>query len=69
MRSAITDDGRAPLSASGIKLLRAFAQTAPLWEFIYLTYSSWVHRAAYILKNQEDPPGGATTPRVALLGL
>jgi hypothetical protein len=34
-------------------LLRALAQTASLWEPIYLTYS-WVHRAAHILKNEED---------------
>jgi hypothetical protein len=34
-------------------LVRALAQTAPLWEPIYLTYS-WVHRAARILKNEED---------------
>jgi hypothetical protein len=34
-------------------LLRALAHTAPLWEPIYLTYS-WVHRAAHILKNEEN---------------
>ena len=34
-------------------LLGALAHTAPLWEPIYLTYS-WVHRAAHILKNEED---------------
>jgi hypothetical protein len=34
-------------------LLRALAHTAPLWEPIYLTYC-WVHRAAHILKNEED---------------
>jgi len=34
-------------------LSRALAQTASLWEPIYLTYS-WVHRAAHILKNEED---------------
>jgi hypothetical protein len=27
--------------------------TAPLWEPIYLTYS-WVHKAAHILKIEED---------------
>ena len=51
----------------GRMLLRALTQTSQLWEPIYLTYSSWVHRAAHILKNQEDPPGGATTPRVPIL--
>src|SRR5215218_3054060 len=34
-------------------LVRALTHTAPLWEPIYLTYS-WVHRAAHILKNEED---------------
>jgi hypothetical protein len=34
-------------------LVRALAHTAPLWPPIYLTYS-WVHRAAHILKNEED---------------
>jgi hypothetical protein len=34
-------------------LVRALAHTAPLWEPIYLTYSG-VHRAAHILKNEED---------------
>jgi hypothetical protein len=34
-------------------LVRALAHTAALWEPIYLTYS-WVHRAAHILKNEED---------------
>jgi hypothetical protein len=34
-------------------LLRALAHTSQLWEPIYLTYS-WVHRAAHILKNEED---------------
>jgi hypothetical protein len=34
-------------------LVRALAHTASLWEPIYLTYS-WVHRAARILKNEED---------------
>jgi hypothetical protein len=34
-------------------LVRALAQTAPLWPPIRLTYS-WVHRAAHILKNEED---------------
>lgn len=34
-------------------LLRALAHTAALWEPIYLTYW-WVHRAARILKNEED---------------
>lgn len=34
-------------------LVRALAHTAPLWEPIYLTYS-WVHRAAHILKNEEN---------------
>lgn len=33
--------------------MRALAQTAPLWPPIRLSYS-WVHRAAYILKNEED---------------
>lgn len=33
-------------------LVRALAQTAPLWEPIRLCYS-WVHRAARILKNEE----------------
>ena len=33
--------------------MRALAHTAPLWEPIYLTYS-WVHKAAHILKNEED---------------
>jgi hypothetical protein len=36
-------------------LLRALTQTSQLWEPIYLTYS-WVHRAAHILKNEEDLP-------------
>ena len=84
VRSAITDDGRPLLSASGIKLherieaihasiervgkkgelprelerlrrmlVRALAQTTTLWEPIRLCYS-WVHRAARILKNEED---------------
>jgi hypothetical protein len=35
-------------------LVRALAHTAALWEPIYLTYSSWVHKAAHILKNEED---------------
>jgi hypothetical protein len=35
-------------------LVRALTHTAVLWEPIYLTYSSWVHRAAHILKNEED---------------
>jgi hypothetical protein len=35
-------------------LVGALAHTAPLWEPIYLTYSSWVHRAAHILKNEEN---------------
>jgi hypothetical protein len=34
-------------------LVRALAHTAALWEPIYLTYS-WVHRAAHILKNEEN---------------
>jgi len=34
-------------------LSRALAQTAPLWEPIYLAYS-WIHRAAHILANEED---------------
>ena len=34
-------------------LVRALSHTAPLWEPIYLTYS-WIHRAAHILKNEED---------------
>jgi hypothetical protein len=34
-------------------LVRALAQTAPLWPPIRLSYS-WVHRAAHILKNEED---------------
>lgn len=34
-------------------LVRALAHTAPLWEPIYLTYS-WVHKAAHILKNEEN---------------
>jgi len=34
-------------------LVRALAHTAPLWEPIYLTYC-WVHRAAHILKNEEN---------------
>ncbi len=34
-------------------IVGALAHTAPLWEPIYLTYS-WVHRAAHILKNEED---------------
>ena len=34
-------------------LVRALSHTAPLWPPIYLTYS-WVHRAAHILKNEED---------------
>ncbi|MDP9409542.1 MAG: hypothetical protein M3P70_03410 [Actinomycetota bacterium] len=34
-------------------LVGALAHTAPLWEPIYLTYS-WVHRAAHILKNEEN---------------
>jgi hypothetical protein len=34
-------------------LFRALAHIAPLWEPIFLTYS-WVHRAAHILKNEED---------------
>jgi len=34
-------------------LVRALAQTAPLWPPIRLTYS-WVHRAAHILKNEDD---------------
>ena len=33
--------------------MRALAHTAPLWEPIYLTYC-WVHRAAHILKNEEN---------------
>lgn len=33
--------------------MRALSHTAPLWEPIYLTYS-WIHRAAHILKNEED---------------
>ncbi len=33
-------------------LVRALAQTAPLWPPIRLAYS-WVHRAAHILKNEE----------------
>ena len=33
-------------------LVRALAQTAPLWEPIRLCYW-WVHRAARILKNEE----------------
>ena len=33
-------------------LVRALAQTAPLWEPIRLCYS-WVHQAARILKNEE----------------
>jgi hypothetical protein len=34
-------------------LVRALAQTSPLWEPIRLSYS-WVHRAAHILANEED---------------
>ena len=34
-------------------LLRALAQTAPLWPPIYLSYS-WVHRAAHVLSNEES---------------
>lgn len=34
-------------------LARALAQTSKLWEPIYLTYC-WVHKAAHILKNEED---------------
>lgn len=34
-------------------LSRALTHTASLWEPIYLTYS-WVHRAAHLLKNEED---------------
>jgi hypothetical protein len=34
-------------------LVRALAHTAPLWPPVNLTYS-WVHRAAHILKNEED---------------
>jgi len=34
-------------------LMRALAQTAPLWPPIRLLYS-WVHRAAHILTNEED---------------
>lgn len=33
--------------------MRALARTAPLWKPIRLCYS-WVHRAARILKNEED---------------
>jgi hypothetical protein len=33
-------------------LVRALAQTAPLWPPIRLSYS-WVHRAAHILNNEE----------------
>ena len=36
-------------------LERGLAQTAPLWPPIRLCYS-WVHRAARILKNEEDLP-------------
>jgi hypothetical protein len=34
-------------------LVRALAQTAPLWPPIRLSYS-WVHRAAHILSNEES---------------
>jgi hypothetical protein len=33
--------------------VRALTHTAPLWEPIHLTYS-WIHRAAHMLKNEED---------------
>ena len=33
-------------------LVRALAQTAPLWPPIRLAYS-WVHRAAHVLSNEE----------------
>ena len=35
-------------------LVRALAHTAHLWPPIYLAYYSWVHRAAHILKNEEN---------------
>jgi hypothetical protein len=94
VRTALTDDGRPPLAASGLKLhrrltaiassldraaalagelpgglkrlrqllRRGLEETAEMWPAVPEAYR-WVHRAARILKNEDQLPGKAVRRR------
>jgi hypothetical protein len=98
VRAALTDDGRPPLAASGLKLhqrlgaiassldrvaatagelpgglkrlrqllRRGLEETAALWPAVREAYE-WVHRAARILKNEDQLPGKAVRRRLVQL--
>ena len=98
VRAALTDDGRPPLAASGLKLhqrlsaiassldravalagelpgglkrlrqllRRGLEETAALWPAVREAYR-WVHRAARILKNEDQLPGKAVRRRLVQL--
>ena len=98
VRAALTDDGRPPLAAPGLKLhqrlsaiassldrvaalagelpgglkrlrqllRRGLEETAALWPAVREAYR-WVHRAARILKNEDQLPGKAVRRRLVQL--
>jgi hypothetical protein len=98
VRAALTDDGRPPLAASGLKLhqrlnaiassldraaalagelpgglkrlrqllRRGLEETAALWPAVREAYQ-WVHRAARILKNEDQLPGKTVRRRLVQL--
>jgi Transposase len=73
VRSALTDDGRPPLGASGLKLhdrltqisdslTRALKKTEALWPTIEKAYAL-VHQTAHVLANHEEESGQAVRER------